>query len=288
MKRIIPFEQYNLNEDSPMMQLLGSVLTGKSSAKDIEKLLPDYLKTDKADGSDDETKPAVPGPSRIDKTDDFDLETNYSVTPGNDDFALYMQHQQGPAGAAGIVKALNGTGSMHPDTVKTKSGVKYAHLVGNIPSDTPQVKRDLIKALDAGDQRTAAALFLNSWKEKWNRKSQEAKKLINDPKHAEVKKAIKQAADKYGVPFDFAIAVANTESGFNPKAGNRRYKGLFAMDPNQSYGGIVTPMGNQWADPYVNAENGVRLLRRQIVDFKKALGRDIATLNLSPWAKNLA
>jgi hypothetical protein len=60
------------------------------------------------------------------------------------------------------------------------------------------------------------------------------------------------------------------------------------MDPNQSYGGIVTPMGNKWADPFLNADNGVKLLRRDIVQFKKQLGKDIAVLDLSPWAKNLA
>ena len=115
-------------------------------------------------------------------------ESNYSPlvvsssTPGNDDFALYMQHQQGLAGATGIVKALNGTGKMHPETLKTKKGVKYANLVMNIPSDRPQVKKDLISALDNGDQKTAASLFLNMWKEKWFSRQTSALKEINNSK----------------------------------------------------------------------------------------------------------
>lgn len=264
-------------EDNFLMQALGGILSGKVDSK-----LPRFL----FPGQKEEPETAVPGDSTSRRR--FQFSGDYKVTPGNDDFSLYMQHQQGQTGAAGIVKAAAGKGKMHPDTIKTKSGVKYANLVGNIPSDQPEVKKDIIAALDAGDQQKAALLFMNMWKEKWNRKSQEAKRLINEPQNAETKKAIEQASEKYGIPFDFAIAVANIESGFNPKAGNARYKGLFAMDPNQSYGGIVTPMGNKWADPYVNAENGVRLLRRQIVDFKKKLGNSVAVLNLSPWAKNLA
>ena len=99
------------------------------------------------------SNPSTPSGSAIDPNY---KPTVFNAVQGNDDFALYMQHQQGPAGAKGIIQALNGTGHMHPETVKTKSGVKYANLVGNIPSDRPQVRVDLIKALDNGDQKTAA------------------------------------------------------------------------------------------------------------------------------------
>jgi len=290
MKRIIGYEEFKINEGSgSMMQLLGSVLTGDKSAKDIEGFLPDFMK--KKTTGQQETPAEIQSDAASDDSesgDDFELKTNYNVVPGNDDFALYLQHQQGVAGAAGIIKALNGTGTMNSDTIKTKNGVKYANLVGNIPNDKPQVKRDLIAALDAGDQKTAAAIFYNMWKEKWNERSARAKKAINETRNADVKKAIKQATDKYGVPFDFAVTVAMIESGLIPTLGNNKYKGLFAMDPNQSYGGIVTPMGNKWADPFLNADNGVKLLRRDIVQFKKQLGKDLAVLNLSPWAKNLA
>jgi hypothetical protein len=54
-------------------------------------------------------------------TSTYTPATPYKQIAGNDDFVLYMQHQQGVGGAAGIVKALNGTGKMHPETVKTKS-----------------------------------------------------------------------------------------------------------------------------------------------------------------------
>ena len=199
-----------------------------------------------------------------------------------------MQHQQGPAGAKGIIQALNGTGHMHPETVKTKSGVKYANLVGNIPSDRPQVRVDLIKALDNGDQKTAAGLFLSTWKEKWFSKQKQALAAINLPKNASVKDAITRSSAKYKVPFDFAITVAMIESGLNPLSAGGTYKGLYAMVPSSNYGGVVTPMGENWKDPYVNAEAGIALLADNIKGFKKSLGKDLATLNLGGWTQGLA
>ncbi len=214
--------------------------------------------------------------------------TVFNPVSGNDDFTLYMQHQQGLAGATGLIKALNGTGEMHPETVKTKSGTKYANIVMNVPSDRPQVKADIIKALDNGDQKTAAALFLNMWKEKWFAKQSQALKAINQPKNAAVKDAITKSSAKHNVPFDFAVTVAMIESGLNPLAGNNTYKGLFAMQPNSNYGGVVKPMGENWKDPYVNAEAGIALLADNIQQFKRSLGGDWASLNVGTWTNNLA
>ena len=211
-----------------------------------------------------------------------------SSISGNDDFALYMQHQQGLGGATGIVKALNGTGKMHPETLKTKKGVKYANLVMNIPSDRPQVKKDLINALDNGDQKTAASLFLNMWKEKWFSRQTYALKAINEPKNSEVKDAISKACVKYNVPFDFAVTVAMIESSLNPLSQGNTYKGLFAMVPSSNYGGAVTPMGSNWKDPYINSEAGIALLADNIKAFKKNLGNDWASLNIGKWVDNLA
>ena len=231
------------------------------------------------------SNPSTPSGSAIDPNY---KPTVFNAVQGNDDFALYMQHQQGPAGAKGIIQALNGTGHMHPETVKTKSGVKYANLVGNIPSDRPQVRVDLIKALDNGDQKTAAGLFLSTWKEKWFSKQKQALAAINLPKNASVKDAITRSSAKYKLPFDFAITVAMIESGLNPLSAGGTYKGLYAMVPSSNYGGVVTPMGENWKDPYVNAEAGIALLADNIKGFKKSLGKDLATLNLGGWTQGLA
>lgn len=267
------------------MQSLGAALSGSNIGKDINKI---FGIEDKSPNGD-ETKTAVPQnslKSRIEKRSESpDInhtnQPEFTITPGNDDFALYMQHQQGVSGATSIIKAIRGTGKLHPETARI-------YMLNNIPSDRPQIKKAIKAALDKGDQKTAAALFVNMWKEKWNSKSKEAKTAINKPQNAVARKAIETAAKKYGVPFEFAATVSLIESGLNPNAGNRRYKGLFAMDPNRSYEGLIKPMGNKWSDPYLNADNGVKLLKRDIVQFKKKLGSDLASLQLSPWAKNLA
>lgn len=275
MDKIKSFEEFVLNEEGSALRFLGGILNGSIDifSKPGE---PDVDGDEGASGDADSASST------------YTPTGTYNQVAGNDDFTLYMQHQQGVAGAAGLVKALNGTGKMNPETVKTKGGVKYANLVKNIPSDRPQVKKDVIAALDKGDQKTAAALFLNTWKEKWFSHQKTARTAINAPKNATVKDAITKASAKYKVPFDFAITVANIESGLNPKAGNSTYKGLFAMQPNSNYGRSVTPMGNRWSDPYVNAENGVKLLKDNITQFKRSLGTDWASLNVGSWANNLA
>lgn len=282
MERIKSFEEFVINEEGSALGLLGNILKGNIN----------IFGNDDDDGPADTPSSGVDtsgsGVETIGTAGSYTPATPYKQIAGNDDFVLYMQHQQGVAGAAGIVKAFSGTGKMHPETVKTKSGVKYANLVKNIPSDRPQVKKDVIAALDKGDQRTAAALFLNMWKEKWFSKQAEAKTAINSPKNSVVKDAITKASDKYKVPFDFATTVANIESGLNPNAGNATYKGLFAMLPNSNYGGVTTPMGNKWNDPYVNAENGVKLLKNSITQLKKSLGSDWASLKVGSWANSLA
>jgi hypothetical protein len=278
MDKIKSFEEFVLNEEGSALKFLGGILNGSI---DI------FNKPGEQDFDGDEGASGEEGASG-DASSTYTPTGTYKPIAGNDDFTLYMQHQQGVAGAAGIIRALNGTGKMNPETIKTKGGVKYANLVKNIPSDRPQVKKDVIAALDKGDQKTAAALFLNTWKEKWFSKQTQARTAINVPKNAAVKDAITKASNKYKVPFDFAITVANIESGLNPKAGNSTYKGLFAMQPSSNYGRVVTPMGNRWSDPYVNAENGVKLLKDNITQFKRSLGTDWASLKVGSWANNLA
>jgi hypothetical protein len=208
-----------------------------------------------------------------------------SAVPGNDDFTLYMQHQQGIAGAKGLIQAMQGTGKLHPETVKTKSGTKYANLVMNVPSDRPQVKSQMIQALDNGDEKTAANLFLNMWKEKWASKGAQAQKAINEPKNAKVKEAITKYCQKYGVPYDFATTVAYIESGFNPSSGNNKYKGVYAL--SQEEFSKYVPGGSIFnAEDNINA--GIQCLKRNIKEFTKYLGPTLATLKIGDWAKNLA
>jgi hypothetical protein len=212
-------------------------------------------------------------------------------TPGNDDYLIYLQHQQGAAGVAGLVKAMNGTGKLHPDTIKTKKGKKYANLMGNIPSDiSAEVKKSIESDLDNGDQKSAATKFTNIWKEKFNKAYSEANKKILDPKYSKISKAIMEACIETGVPFDFAVTVAYIESKFDPNAVsyNGRYKGLFQMDPNNNYGGEVGVVGSNWSNPDINADKGVKLISLDLKNFKKILGSSWASLKMGDWTKKIA
>ena len=60
------------------------------------------------------------------------------------------------------------------------------------------------------------------------------------------------------------------------------------MIPTSNYGGVVTPMGENWKDPYVNAEAGIALLANNIKKFKKNLGNDWASLNIGKLVDTLA
>ena len=228
-----------------------------------------------------ESKPSATVPKKDEEKKTASEVPGLSSVSGNDDFLLYMQHQQGVAGSTGIIKASLGTGSMHPDTVKTKAGVKYANLVMNIPSDRPNVKKAMIQALDSGDQKTAAILFMTMWKEKWNSKSKQAQSLIDLPKNQKVKEAIQKYCKKYDVPFNFAITVATIESGLNPNAGNRRYKGLFAL--SQSEFNKYVPGGNIYNIDN-NANAGIQCLKNNIKAFVRYLGPTVAKINISNWA----
>jgi soluble lytic murein transglycosylase-like protein len=277
MSKIKSFDQF-VNEGADLLSVARSLAADLLSGRSLTGGSPDS-------GSTTSGGMVTIGGSTPATTTQTQITTPLTTVPGNDDFTLYMQHQQGIAGAKGLIQASHGAGQLASDTIKTKAGKKYANLVMNIPSDRPQVKTDLIKALDAGDQRTAALLFLNMWKEKWASKSKQAQTLINDPKNAAVKQAIAKYAQKYGVPFDFAATVANIESGFNPNSGNNRYKGLYAL--SQEEFNKYVPGGNIH-DIDNNANAGLQCLRNNIKAFKKYLGPTLATLNLGSWTNNIA
>jgi len=274
MKRIKGFSEF-LNE-ADLIGLARSLTKDLFTAKSKDEL--------QALGKPSESKPVTTIGAGSQSNTNYTAPA-ISAVPGNDDFTLYMQHQQGIAGAKGLIQAMQGSGTLHPETIKTKGGTKYANLVMNVPSDKPQVKSQMIQALDNGDQKTAANLFLNMWKEKWASKGAQAQKDINQPKNAKVKEAITKYCQKYGVPYEFAVTVAYIESGFNPSTGNNRYKGVYAL--SQEEFNKYVPGGNIFnAEDNVNA--GVQCLKNNIKAFTKYLGPVLASLKIGDWAKNLA
>jgi hypothetical protein len=296
MNRIKNFKQFSVSEafDPTMVALL-------ARSAQIEASKDEYRSGSEDEGGATGATGATTGigANKTQAQIDSDLEARFggsssgakAFTGGESgDFVLYLQHQQGVAGANGLIRASLGNGKMVEDTVKTKKGVKYANLVGNVPSDRPKDKEDIIKYLDAGNQKAAAATFINMWKDKWKRKYQQAKTEIDKPQNAKVKAVIYKYCKKYNVPFDFAVTCALIESGFNPNNGNATYKGLFAMNPKLKYPGVdATPLGNRWSDPDANANAGIQLINVSIKQLKKMMEpANWAAINVSDWANNLA
>lgn len=306
MNRIKNFKQFSVSEafDPGMVDLL-------ASAARINIKRDEYRSGD--EGATGATAAATTGigANKTQAQIDADLEARFGNGPKTSDskpthfqfpgakaftggesgdFVLYLQHQQGVAGANGLIRASLGNGKMVEDTIKTKKGVRYANLVGNVPSDRPQDKKNIINYLDAGDQKSAAATFINMWKDKWKRKYQQAKTEIDKPQHAKVKEAIHKYCKKYNVPFDFAVTCALIESGLNPNSGNETYKGVFAMNPKLKYRGVdATPLGNRWSDPDTNVNAGIQLIKNSIIELKNKMGTaNWAAINVSDWANNLA
>jgi len=284
MSKIKSFDQF-VNEGADLLSVARSLAADLLSGRSLTGGSPDS-------GSTTSGEPVtIGGSATTPTTTQTSITTPLTTVPGNDDFTLYMQHQQGIAGAKGLIQASHGTGKLAADTIATKyirakgRNVKYANLVENVPSDKPQVLKDLVAALDAGDQKTGALLFLNMWKEKWNSKYKQAQTGINSPKNAAIKELIQKYASKYGVPFDFATTVAYIESGFNPKSGNSAYKGVYALSQKE-FDKYVRGGDIFNADNNINA--GLQCLRNNIKEFKKYLGPTLATLNLGSWTANLA
>jgi len=286
MKRIKNYQEF-LNENNLKLLGLARSLMGQMFSGGFNPKAPGATGGGSPTASTDNNSGGkyVAGPSGQGSDKTMQTVTTSTLGKDNDDFLLYMQHQQGIAGSKQLIRASKGIDKLHPSTVKTKGGKKYANLVGNIPSDRPQVKAALIKALDAGDHKEAANLFLEMWKEKWKSKGIQGMKMIEEPKFKDIKESIMKYCLEYGVPFDFAVTVATIESGLNPAVGNSRYKGVYALSQEEFARRI--PGGNiHNADHNIKA--GIQHLRDNIKQFQKYLGTDLAGLNFSPWTKSLA
>lgn len=252
----------------------------KPEIEKVETVEPEPTQTFTT-GKEEETPTVTPAAEK-------ELSAALDVVPGNDDFILYMQHQQGIAGAKSLLQAAAGIGKIHPSTMAVKTcsrlggKVPYANLQCNIPSDKPDYKKQIVDALNKGDEKKGATLFLKMWKEKWNSKSQQAKISIDKPDNAQIKSLLQKYCKEYGVPFDFATTVALIESGLNPKAGNSKYKGLFAL--SDSGFKRYAPSGNIF-NAEDNCKAGIQILKTNIKEFTKYIGPLIAKLDIGSWAK---
>jgi hypothetical protein len=129
---------------------------------------------------------------------------------------LYLPHQQGPSGAAKIVKIARGKEKL--------DAALRSKLLNNMPTSDPNYEK--VKTLNDKD---AVLAFLDYQKNTWGKYEKDALSEIKSPKNLNVKKAIEKVADKQ-FPVNFLTTVAYKESSFNPNPPtNKSYSGLYQI-----------------------------------------------------------
>lgn len=190
---------------------------------------------------------------------------SFSGDLGGDEYLIFVQHNQGGAGASSLVAAKEGKGKIHSFT-------RSKGMMNNIPGNMPEYRKQIAEALNSGNDQRAATLFLEMWKIKYAEKKKEGLENIEKPQNAQVKSILQQASASSGVPFDVLVTIANIESGLNPKAGNANYKGLFALNPSTAVQYNPALNYTNIFDPAINAEAGSKML---------AAGKDYLAKDLS-------
>jgi hypothetical protein len=177
---------------------------------------------------------------------------------------LYLPHQQGPAGAADIVRVAKGTKPLEP--------ALRAKLLNNMPSSDPRYA-----TVKNGKSIAAVMAFLSYQKGTWEGFKKDAMQQIEEPQNKPVKDAIK-AIKEPKLPFDFLATVAYKESRFVPNpAGNKSYRGLYQIGDSAwdelkrlfptKYKGGKAPL-----NPAKNTQAGYDLLVLSYDGFERRVG----------------
>ena len=198
------------------------------------------------------------------------------TTSDKTEFTLvYLGHNQGPAG----VKAVLYYSFVEPSQkVPTKNKFTSANINGNMYgfrlNGTKYVTTTYAKwSTNVGDDFNKTfgkdietsytpGNFFTYWASyKIPQKIAQGKKNI--PK--DLYDLFSNLSGEYDVPLDYIIATAYIESGFKPKAGNSKYKGMFAL--SQSEFNKYYPSGDIF-NTEQNSRAGVQVLKERVKEAK--------------------
>ena len=177
---------------------------------------------------------------------------------------LYIPHQQGPGGAADIVRIAKGNEQLDP---KLRS-----KLLGNMPSSDPRYA-----TVKTGKSIAAVMAYLSYQKDTWESYKKDAMQQIEQPQNKAVKDAIKSIKNPK-LPFDFLATVAYKESRFVPNPGsNKSYRGLYqigssAWDELKRLFPLQYKGGKAPLNPAKNTQAGHDLLVLAYNSFEKKIG----------------
>jgi soluble lytic murein transglycosylase-like protein len=211
---------------------------------------------------------------------------------GESSWVYWLSHNQGSFGAAELLKVA--LGSQNGFSSKSRpmfmEGWRRGgsnHIVGNVGDRgwDGDYKKRIKAAYDQGNDQLVAKLFTEYQKKKFDQMLINGRQNIN--KHPNLKKIF----DKYKnvFPADFLYAVAYQESKFNPKGGNNKYKGLFALDPNSGYAKKYGLNNQNVHDPEKNTEVAVKFWNDNRKEFlSKMNNNEISALGLNKTSSDLA
>jgi len=210
---------------------------------------------------------------------------------GETSWVYWLSHNQGSAGAAELLKVALGTKPEFSPSAKKWFmqgwNTKSNHIVGNVGNRgwDGEYKSRIKAAYDQGNDQLVAKLFTEYQKKKFDQMLQRGRRDL--PKHPDIQAILQKYSNVF--PLDFLAAVASQESGFNPKSGNNRYKGLFALDPTSGYGKKYGLTQANVHDPEKNAEVAVKFWNDNRREFNSLMSSDeLAALGLNKSTSNLA
>jgi len=174
---------------------------------------------------------------------------------------FYLPHQQGPSGAASLVKILEGKEKL-TSSLRNK-------LLNNMPASDVRYAKVL-----RGNDIVAVRAFLDYQKGTWDSYKKAALTEIKTEKNRKVRDAI-QKIKSPKLSKDFLTTVAYKESRFNPNPStNKSYTGLFQIGmPAWNQLKRINPSKykgkNPPIDPVLNAQAGYDYLNWSFEQFKK-------------------
>lgn len=210
---------------------------------------------------------------------------------GESSWVYWLSHNQGAAGAAELLKvALGSKNEFSPNGKKwfMEGWIgRGNHIKGNVGNKgwDGEYKKRIKAAYDQGNDQLVAKLFTEYQKKKFDQMVERGKTDL--PKHPDIK-SILDRYSKY-FPIEFLAAVAGQESNFDPKEGNSKYKGLFALDPNSNYAKKYGLNNSNVHDPEKNTEVAVKFWGDNRKELKKYLSpQEIAALGIDKTGGDLA
>lgn len=241
-------------DDYFFISFINTLKSKKLTGTDIRNILEESFKSIESSGEE-----------YVKKESPYSYSPIRSSSGGNDEYLIFVQHNQGVAGATSLVNAKYGKGKINPFT-------RSKGMLSNIPGDMPEYKSQIIEALGSGNEQRAASLFLEMWKAKYEAKKNEGMRLINNPKYSSIKQILEKTSADSGIPFDILVAIGNIESGLNPNSGNSTYRGLFALNPATAVKYNPSLNYETVYDPVINSDAAAKML---------ATGRDSLAKNLA-------